>query len=66
MVNNSTNINKANNHLSSQIIEHIKATAYDIENPNPILGRPGLYLIFKRSLISNNSYISLETCIIKT
>jgi hypothetical protein len=32
MVNNSTNINQTNDHLSPQLIEHKKATAYNIGN----------------------------------
>ena len=39
MVNNSTNINKINNHLSPQLIKHKKNTTYDVENPGPHLGR---------------------------
>jgi len=38
MVNNSTNINKANNDLSPQIIEHKKTMTYD-RNPGPGLGQ---------------------------
>ena len=39
MVNNSTNINKTNNHLSSQIIEHkIKTTECNVDIPGPGLG----------------------------
>ena len=39
MVNNSTNINKTNNNLSSQIIEHKKkkTMTYDIGNSGPDL-----------------------------
>jgi hypothetical protein len=39
MVNKSTNINKTNNHLSPQIIEHNKTTSYDVVNPVPGLGQ---------------------------
>ena len=38
MVNNSTNINKTNNHLLSQLIEHnffFKNGTYDVGNPVP-------------------------------
>jgi hypothetical protein len=35
MVNNFTNINKINNHLSPQTIERKKTTAYDFRNPDP-------------------------------
>ena len=38
MVNNSTNINKANNDLSPQIIENKKTMTYD-RNPGPGLGQ---------------------------
>ena len=40
MVNNSTNINKSNNHLSPQIVEHNKKKTmiYGIRNPVPGLG----------------------------
>ena len=39
MVNNSPNINKANNHLSTQFIEHNKKiTIYDNANLDPGLG----------------------------
>ena len=33
MVNNSTNVNKLNNHLSPQIIWHKKKQTYGIRNP---------------------------------
>jgi len=33
MVNNSTNINKMNNHLSPQLIEHKKNQWHDFGNP---------------------------------
>ena len=40
MINNSTNINKINNHLSPQLIKHKKKpTTYDVENPGHHLGR---------------------------
>jgi hypothetical protein len=40
IVNNSININKANNHLSFQIIEHKKYDmTYNVGNPDPDLGR---------------------------
>jgi len=39
MVNNSTNIYKANNQLSPQIIEHRKSMTYNVGNPGPGLGR---------------------------
>jgi hypothetical protein len=36
MVNKSTNINKANNHLSPYLTEHKKGkTAYQVGNPGP-------------------------------
>ena len=36
MVNNSTNINKMNNHISPQLIKHKQKTMiYDIGNPGP-------------------------------
>ena len=35
MVNNSTNINKINNYLSPQMIEHLKTTTYDEGNLGP-------------------------------
>jgi len=39
MVYNSTSLNKKNNHLSPQIIEHKKKpTTYDVGNPGPGLG----------------------------
>jgi hypothetical protein len=38
MVNNYTNINKANNHLSTRLIEHKKNTTYDVRNPVSGLG----------------------------
>jgi hypothetical protein len=42
MVNNSTNINKTNNYLSHELIEHEKKIAtYDVGNPGP-----GLYIIY--------------------
>ena len=39
MVNNSTDINKQNNHLSHQSIEHKEAKTYDVGNPGPGLGQ---------------------------
>ena len=40
MVNISTNINKTNNHLSLQIIEHKKTTTYnDLGHPGPDMGQ---------------------------
>jgi hypothetical protein len=40
MVNNSTNINKMNNHLSPSLTEHKKKTMkYDIRNPGLCLGQ---------------------------
>jgi hypothetical protein len=39
MVNNSTNINKTNNHLSPQLTEHKKTTKYDVEHRGPALGQ---------------------------
>ena len=39
MVNNSTNINKTNNHLSPSLNEHKKGTTtYDVGNPGPWFG----------------------------
>jgi hypothetical protein len=40
MVNNSTDINKKNNHLSHQSTEHKETMTYDIGNPGPGLGQP--------------------------
>ena len=41
MDNNSININKTNNHLSSQLIEHDKKKGqrHDVGNPGPGLGQ---------------------------
>jgi hypothetical protein len=39
MVKNDTNINKTNNHLSPQTIEHKKKGTYGIGNPDPELGQ---------------------------
>ena len=39
MVNNSTNINKTNNHLSLQTIERKKTMAYGVGNRGPGLGQ---------------------------
>jgi len=40
MVNNSTNTNKKNNHLSPQLTQHKNKTmTYDVENPAPGLGQ---------------------------
>ena len=38
MVNNSTDINKKNNHLSHQSIEHKETMTYDVGNPGPVAG----------------------------
>ena len=41
MINNSTNINKMDNHLSPQTIEHKKKkTTYDVENSGPEMEQP--------------------------
>jgi len=37
MVNNSTNINKTNSHLSPLLTEHKKDTKYDAGNIGPVL-----------------------------
>ena len=37
MVNNFNNINKTNNHISPQIIEHKKTTSYNVGNPGTCL-----------------------------
>ena len=37
IVNNFTNINKTNNHLSPQIIEYKKITKSDVRNPGSVL-----------------------------
>ena len=47
MVNNSTNINKTNNHSSFQLIEHIKD--HDVGNPYPGLGQTQKWVFFKLS-----------------
>ena len=39
MDNNTTNINKANNHLSPQIIEYEKGHDIYVRNPDPDLGQ---------------------------
>jgi len=39
MVNNFTNINKANNQLSPTPIEHERTTTYDVGNQGPGLGQ---------------------------
>jgi hypothetical protein len=39
MANNSTNINKTNDHLLPQLIEHKKTTTYDVGNPGSGLGQ---------------------------
>jgi hypothetical protein len=39
MVNNSTNINKINNHLSSLLTEHKKNMTYDVGNPDSGIGQ---------------------------
>jgi hypothetical protein len=39
MVNNFTNINKTNNHLSPQLTEHKKETTYDVGNSGLCLGQ---------------------------
>jgi hypothetical protein len=39
MVNHSTNINKTNNQLSRQFIEHKKTITYDVGNPAPGFGQ---------------------------
>jgi len=38
MVNNSTNINKSNNHISPQLKNIKKTVIYDVGNPCPALG----------------------------
>ena len=37
-VNNSTNINKTNNNLSPETIQHKEITTYGVENPCPVFG----------------------------
>ena len=43
MVNNLTNINKMNNGLSPQPINHKKTTTYDIEKPGHVSGQAQQY-----------------------
>jgi len=43
MVTNSTNINKANNYLSPQLIEHKKTTTNDVGKPGHGLGQTLTY-----------------------
>ena len=43
MVDNSTNINKTNNYLSPQIIEHKQITTHGVENRGPALGQTQEY-----------------------
>ena len=52
MINNSTNVNKTNNHLSPQIIEH-----NIIRNPDP-----GLGLALKRGRVQLHSKITTISC----
>jgi hypothetical protein len=47
MVFNSTNINKANNHLSSYLAEHKKTTTYDAGKPDPGLGQAHTFVGIK-------------------
>ena len=39
MVNNSTNINKTDNHLSIQLTGHKKTTTYEVGNSGDALGQ---------------------------
>ena len=44
MVNNSTNINKTNDHLSTlNSLNARKLTTYDVRNPGPVLGQVRSY-----------------------
>jgi hypothetical protein len=56
IVNNSTNINKTKNNLSSQLIEH-KIMTYDIGNLNPGLVRVMVFI----ATFNNISVISWQS-----
>ena len=59
MVNNSTNINKTNNHLSLSLTEHTKKTkTYDLGNLGPGLGQTLFYKNVHISII-----ISMLLCV---
>ena len=48
MINNSTNIDKTNNKLSRQIIEHKTTMTYGIWNPcHPALGQANMFQIYQ-------------------
>ena len=49
MIKMSTNINKTNDHVSPQIIEHIKIQTFVIEKPGSGLGQAEKSGVFKTS-----------------
>jgi len=55
MFNNSTNINKTNNHLSRQITEHKKRPRYEVGNPGPGLRQTWKYAESNRLMESQSS-----------
>ena len=64
MVNNSTNINKTNNHLSPEHTKKRGITTYDIGNPDPGLGHTQKCGGVKPSPLDN--WISNGNAFIKT
>ena len=59
MVNNSTDINKTNNHLSPQITEHKDhgMNLYDVENPGPVWNRHEYVAVLNR-LMRSQPFVS--------
>jgi hypothetical protein len=53
MVNNYTNINKTNNHLSDEAMEHKKITTYGLGNPSSDLYKAHIYGMAKPGFLLN-------------
>ena len=69
MVINSTNINKMNNHLSSELnlLNTKKTTTYDVGNPGPDLGQAQKWVEVKQdrivislSIVHNRSFTHFQ------
>jgi hypothetical protein len=62
MVNNFTNINKTNNHLSPKLIVHKKIITYDVGDASLGLGQARKVVGLNRLMGSQSVIIKLKSC----
>ena len=60
IINNSNNINKANNHLSPKLTEHKNTMTYDVRNPHPGLER--VYICGRVKPVNGNPALPSVEC----